>query len=167
MHLMHYASRLIVLLAATIVLGVSCGDRQPATVVSGAKLATENEERAKLQLRQIHPDWYLYRREFGADDWKIASSDGLVKRVQRDTTGKLLWEEDYYYTGRTFSTSEGQQWETLTVHYDYGPRKLLVSYVGQDATTSSLVGRANSLATTTEKLSVVEEILRRWGIPRL
>jgi hypothetical protein len=156
-------------LAAILLLVTSCGNRPAPTVVPSANMKTEDLERSRLGLRQIHADWFQYRTEFGAEDWKLRSSDRwLAKKIQRDTaTGKPLWEEDYYYTGRTFATPEGQQWEEITVHYEYGSRKLLVSYVGQDTATTSAVERANSLPTLNEKLSAVERALEKWGIPRL
>jgi hypothetical protein len=157
------------LLVAILLLVTSCGDRPAPTVVPSANMKTENLERSRLGLRQIHENWFQYRTEFGAEDWKIAASDRwLAKKIQRDTaTGKPLWEEDYYYTGRAFVTPEGQQWEEFTVHYDYGPHKLVVSYVGPDVATTSAVERANSLPTLAEKLSAVERVLEKWGIPRL
>ena len=163
------AGFLTTLLVASLLLVTSCGKDPAATAGPSANMKTESLERSRLGLRQIHTNWFRYRSEFGAEDWKIASSDRwLAKRIQRDTaTGKTIWEEDYYYTGRTFVTPEGQQWEEITVHYEYGPRKLLVSYVGQDAATTSAVEGANSLPTLTEKLSAVERVLEKWGIPRL
>ena len=130
----------------------------------------ENRNRENLGVRTIKAEWYLYRIQFGHEDWKLSSHDRwLAKRVQRDSKEKLLWEEDYYHSGKTFKTANnGTGWESITIHYDYRSQTLEVHYIGKNPALikafEMLKGKAS---TQTEKLSVVDTTLKEWGLSRL
>ena|SRR2546429_7656519 len=161
-----FSDVLLTLMLASLV--VSCGRNPTSSAVPTTKAMAENQKREKLGLRQVKTIWYLYRTEFGAEDWKLKESDNWgSKRIQRDSSGKLLWEEDYYYSGKTFMTDKGQDWEMLTVHFDYGSGAFAVSYVGQDTTMAALLNKVAAHSTATEKLAVADEILKKWGMTRL
>jgi hypothetical protein len=107
------------------------------------KIAQTNELRRQHGVRQIKDDWVFYIRNFGEEVWKDGEG-GSKKVCYDDYSGKhgtsrsheysydydrILWEEDYYYTGRTFpsfDTDAGTTYERLTVHYDYRTRRFTV-----------------------------------------
>ncbi len=113
--------------------GFSCD--HPAKELKPLKeVATTNAAREKSGLRTIEPSWHLYRTEFNAEDWKLSvSSRELAKRVQYDAQGKVIWEEDYYYSGREYHDSDGTGWEHLVLHYDYATAIFMLHYLGTNS----------------------------------
>jgi len=131
-------------------------------------MASENQQRAKLGLRMIPPTWCLYSAEFGEENWKsVPPGAGGDKKSHRDKSGKLLWEEDYYFSGKTFVTEKGRNWEMLTVHYDFGSDSFTVNYMGQDPATAELVAKLGPASSVSEKLLTADNILKKWGKSRL
>ncbi len=55
----------------------------------------------------------------------------------------------------------------ITVHYDYPSKLLTVSYVGLDVSIARLFGGVGPIVTITNNMPVVDETLKKWGIPRL
>lgn len=160
------SSWFLILTAALLYVACNSGSNNNASM--GNNTIAENQERARLGLRLLGTNWCLYRAEFGEEDWKVASSDGwIAKKIHRDSDGKLVWEEDYYYSGRTFVSPKGQDWEMLTVHYDYGSSAITASYIGPNPAITSLFDRHGSGATNAQKVLDIEQILKTWGIPRL
>jgi hypothetical protein len=150
----------------------------PSPASAPASTAAENKQRAALNLRQVKANWYLYGIEFGEEVWKIRSSDPSgAKQIKRDADGGLVWEGDYYYSGATFATIDGTQWEMIQVVYNWvanesggikgAANELSVDYVGQNPAVSALLDTIKPTSTNAEKLSVVDQILKMWGIPRL
>jgi len=130
-------------------------------------MISENQERSRLGLRLLKTNWIAYRVEDGEEDWKMTpSEDWLAKKTHRDSNGKLVWEEDYYYSRRTFTTEKGVNWEMLSVQYDYQKDAIAVFYVGRDSAVESLVDRIG-IAVPSDKLKLVDDIVKRWGISRL
>ncbi len=130
----------------------------------------QNQQREKVGLRTVMPTWHLYRVEFGAEDWKLQASDKWgAKRIQHDSKGNPQWEEDYYYSGKTYKTENGgQDWERITVHYDYGPGILDVHYIGENSAIRAAFESLKSKASSpTEKFLVVDETLKAWGMSRV
>jgi len=128
----------------------------------------ENQQRETMALRLVKPTWHLYRVEFGAEDYKENLQGNLIKRVQRDPKGALAWEEDYYFSGKTFTTFKGQVIsEQLTVHCDYGNAMLEVNYIGEDPTVVELLEKVKNTPSANEKLSIADQILKKWGTSRL
>jgi hypothetical protein len=131
-------------------------------------MSYENATRAKLGLRVIQPSWYLYSVEFDEENWKIVSTGYQAKKLHRDPSGKLLWEQDYYYSGRTFVDFKGgEEWEMLAVDYNYNTRSLAVDYVGQDPPVESLIDKLTPGSTIKEKFSVADQVLKKWSLTRL
>ena len=129
---------------------------------------TENSERGKLSLRPIGPNWQLYRTEFGADDWKIVETGYLSKRVQRDQSGKLQWEEDYYYSGKTFVSINGVKYgEMLTIHYDYPSALFDINYSGEDLVLRDKVKFKGDLLKSKEFFKATDDLLQSWHLSRL
>jgi hypothetical protein len=87
---------------------------------------------------------------------------------------RILWEQDYYYTGRTypsFDTDAGTSWEKLAILYDYRTRRFTVHVTTDD---QKVLALANMLgfhggmgATNQETLEVADKILKKWGKSRL
>jgi hypothetical protein len=151
-------------------IGISCDRQTSLSPGARSKTMAENQQRSILGVRTVKTNWYFYSAEFGEENWKIISSDGWQsKKIHRDANGKLIWEEDYYYTGKTFFTFKGQEvWESLNIHYDYGAVAFEINYSGQDTGILDAVKKLEEPPTTTqEKLSTADEILKRWGMSRL
>lgn len=94
------------------------------------ELNAENELREKVGLRLIKSDWFLYRDIGSQEDWKIHKDGFPAKTVFKDSHGHILADEDYYYSGNEFDDSEGHGWEHITVHYDFGSKKIYLAYTG-------------------------------------
>ena len=128
-----------------------------------------NDDRRQRNLPIIPADWVT---------GNVWSSETLWKSKNRDSTGgtsahtgkkvaysngKRTWEEDYYYSGRTFDGSiidpdSGTVLETMTVHYDYtAPEHPWSCYVVSDRH-----GGLNRIP-----LQDAERILESWGLTRL
>ena len=73
------------------------------------------------------------------------------------TSGSLDSEEDYYYSGRTFTTIDGTSWESVTCRYSYtqpeSPWRCYHIHQGSGLDELSL--------------SAAEELITSWGIQRL
>lgn len=164
-------TRTLITVGVMLVLGptmTSCNSRSTSGPLSNSNMASENEQRVNLGLRVIAPTWCLYRAEFGEEDWKTTSSGASIdKKVHRDKSGKLLWQEDYYFSGKTFVTAKGQDWEMLVVHYDYGSGSFTVNYIGQDPAVAGIVAKLIPTSSASEKLLAADNILKKWGKSRL
>jgi len=150
-------------------MNISCSKRSSnSAAATSEQTLKQNEKRQALSLRQIHSNWHLYRTEFGAEDWKLKPTDRyLAKRVQRDAAGNLKWEEDYYYSGATFITPKGQNWEMLTIHFDYTTQTVDLAYIGQDSAISDVIKKQNGANTELEeRLATADQILKKWGHSR-
>ncbi len=142
-----------------------------------------NATRTKAGIRAIKKEWAFYGREFMAEKWKDGTN--LCKMVQRDKSGALLFEEDYYYSGATFLNAKGDtEWEFLSTHYEYSSNRFSLSYVGTNAAISALfknftltpIGskdqsgwQASAHAGTNDQqtLDVSDKVLAMWGRTRL
>ena len=126
-----------------------------------------NQKRREIGLREIKPEWTLYRTEFGAEDWKWGSgATSFCKRVQRGTnTTEIVWEEDYYYSGANYSDMDGTHWESMTIHYDYPKKLYFVHYLGMNAV---FVKTAEPFRTGTTNIDSAakasESILSHWKL---
>lgn len=142
----------------------SCDRRSPNSVSPSRNSAHENQERVRIGLRQLKPDWFLYSAEFDEENWKITPSDRIAKKLHRDKTSKLVWEEDYYYSGQKFVTEKGQDWELIAVHYDYNSGTLAIHYIGQDSAISEMLDKLDSTSAVNEKLLIADQILKKWAV---
>jgi hypothetical protein len=156
-------------IGAALCASISCQKATTTTGVIPAITLTENSNRTVLGLRLVKTNWLLYDVEFGEEKWKITPDGYEAKKIYRDSDNKIQWEDDYYYTGRTFRHDpDGPQGsEMLTVHYDYIARSLDIRYVGEDSSISGLLTKITPASTISNKLSVADDILSKWGIPRL
>jgi hypothetical protein len=97
--------------------------------------------RKKVGLRPITSDWTLDfagticeeggKQIFFGENWRPGEKRGTAKAVCYTESRELLWEEDYYYSGRNFPSyieDEGTVFEGVTVHYDYQNDWYYVSY---------------------------------------
>ena len=131
----------------------------------GPKFAREqNPDRMKRLLPIIAEDWSNYnkgnnpkcaawRTGFDSDSGKPGHSGKQVLYP----SGSLESEEDYYYSGRTFTTIDGTSWESVTVHYSYTHPDSPWScyYIHQGASGDEL------------SLTAAEAILKSWRLERL
>ncbi len=93
------------------------------TRVAPTDIGATNAVRFKLGIRLVKDSWTFLYRQFGEEVWEDGSSH-LCKKVKRDGQGRIAWEFDNYYSGKTYfhpdpdSSLPGQ--EQLIVHYQYG-----------------------------------------------
>lgn len=104
--------------------------------------------------------------------------------VQRDSRGALLWEQDYYYSGLSYATPKGTDWECLAVNYDYATKRASLDYVGTNAALAALVqtltlapfGPKDQSGQSThsyvdnsnqETFAVADKVLATWNRTRL
>jgi hypothetical protein len=169
-------------LVVCITFGSACSPSSSFSIVPPRDTEQTNEIRSKIGIRPIKKQWVFYGREFQADKWKDGTN--LCKMVQRDRSGALLWEQDYYYSGASFPTTKGTEWEFLSVNYDYIAKQASLDYVGTNVAiailfrnltlapfgprdqsgqhTQSHVGSNDH-----ETFAVADEVLATWSKPRL
>jgi hypothetical protein len=123
-------------LLVCICFGWGCSRSGNFSTVPPKDIEQTNEARAKIGIRAIKGEWTFYGREFQADKWKDGTN--LCKMVQRDRIGALLWEQDYYYSGASYPTAKGTQWEFLSVNYDYSAKQASLDYAGTNAAIATL-----------------------------
>ena len=159
----------VLLFTIGLFLQLSCARPLKTSVGIPSVTMSENTNRATLGLRQVGTNWCLYSSEFGEENWKIDPHGYEAKKIHRDSESKIQWEEDYYYSGKTFHRNPDSPttWEILTVHYDYTTKAVDIEYVGEDPTVSASFSRITPRSTNKEKFDVADEILGRWGSPRL
>ena len=129
-----------------------------------------NELRRSRCLRLIKPDWFLYRVEFGSEDWKVSkSARNLCKRVQYDPkTRATQWEEDYYYSGRTYSDVDGTGWEHVVIHYEYRSGIYHLYYLGTNSSLATVAESLNLGTTNGQVMSrIADDLLQAMGLTRL
>lgn len=124
-----------------------------------------NEVRLQKGIRPIHPEWFFYGRQFGAEDWTDSKEDRYsTKRVQHDESGNHIWEEDHFYSGRSFETVDGTSSEEIVIHYDYVKDIFLIYYIGTNAEYQATFLRLETaISNHVEVDSVVDPILNSWG----
>jgi hypothetical protein len=153
------------LLSVAFSLLFSCG-KMPTTKPSST-LVPENDKRREIGLRLIGPGWKLYSAQFDEENWEAANNGSTAKKLNRNTNGTIVWEEDYYYSGRNFFTRKGENWEFLAIHYDYQRTLLEVKYVGPDTNIVSALQSLGSGAAFAQKVGIADSILKKWGMSRL
>jgi hypothetical protein len=133
-----------------------------------AQAEKDNVARKEIGLRQIQQNWKFSRDQYGSVDWKVPDSHDGGKRVHRGENGAedILWEEDYYYSGRKFKHFKGTIDEKLTVHYEYPTRTISLSYWGTNETYKALVKPFEGGSTKLqEAYAVVQQITSEWKAP--
>jgi hypothetical protein len=171
-----------VCLVAWLALGFGCSPSGGFSTVPPNDTPQSNQTRVQIGLRPIKSDWTFYGREFQAEKWKDGTN--LCKMVQRDSSGALLWEQDYYYSGLSYATPKGTDWEFLAVNYDYAAKQAALDYTGTNAAIAALVQnltlipfgpkdqfgqRTQSRAGSDnqETFAVADKVLAMWNRTRL
>ena len=118
-------------------------------------------------MQAVQPTWFFYRSQFGAEDWKVIESGSIAKTIQRDEKGNLLWEEDYYYSGKTYTDANGGRgWEHIAVRYDYVSKKIKIRYDGIAPGLRDKFPIWDMKTTNERKLEKLDETLKEWGLSR-
>lgn len=161
--------RVIALLCVIVIcLAASCKRITKASTGIPAITMKENGRRAALGLQVVGTNWFLYSSEFGEENWKIDPKGYLAKKIHRDSQNTIQWEEDHYYSGKSFRANpdDPTEWEMLTLHYEYATGILDLRYVGQDVSIITLVTKSAAAPTLSDKLKIADEILKKWGMSR-
>jgi hypothetical protein len=165
---MKYTFIIAGMFVVSILLG--CHNKHTGSVASPiADSFRDNAKRKRVGISEIETNWFLYRREFGAEDWKETSESKFPrKRIQRDKENILHWEEDYYYSGRTYITENGGiSHESITMHYDYRTLQMSIHYIGPDAVLRNEFSQANlPQADEQKRLLLLNSTLSTWGFPK-
>lgn len=146
--------------------GLGCGDsaKPLPKAVEVAAVKQENVARSSIGIRLIQDDWVLYRSEFNADDWRAKPLDGYTtKRVFRSPAGSVSEEEDYYYSGATFTNRDGIWSEFITVNYNYGSGQIRVLYTGTNRGVEARLAQfENCTPKVQETMLVVGGLVKNW-----
>jgi hypothetical protein len=122
-------------------------------------------------LRLVEPEWMLLHNDGIHVVWGYPQSKGAghAKQVKMQH-GVPSWEEDYYYTGRSFPSSDGDatSFEQLTLHYDYGTKLCGIRLVTDDP---ALFRKVSDEAEEKglplkDALSLRHAILSAWSLKR-
>jgi len=160
----------------------SCNeDPDPGLVgPTASEIKKTNAVRKQLGLREINDTWKFYyrKRKFPVDIWKEGAYECKTIVYWDDTYENIRWEDDYYYTGKTFLIDpalpeEGTTWEMFTIHYDYDDGVFRINYVGINSEILITLEKLN-LSTVgyhsesnTETLKIADQILDLLGFSRL
>ncbi len=127
-------------------------------------VAQNNLARSVIGLRLVQDNWVLYRSESDFDDWKAtASDDHLSKRVFKGSGGGIVEEEDFIYSGRKFTDSDGTWSEFVTVNYRYESKQVRVLYTGTNQSIkATLAPFENHSDKVKEALAAVEAVVKIW-----
>jgi len=125
----------------------------------------QNIFRAEKGIRAIDEDWYFYGNEFNAQKWKVNIDDPGGKTVQMSSGGEIQYEEDYYYSGSSYTTINGKFLENLVIHYDYLKDQFDIVYLGNDPKVLSVLNEVEDGEEGV--LDVADRILSKWEISRL
>ncbi|MHC4153822.1 MAG: hypothetical protein ACYST6_02685 [Planctomycetota bacterium] len=168
------------------------------------KIEETNKVRDKYGIRRIKGSWTFYGREFGVEKWKdgkftcktvCCDDKDRRPRVKNRATEEssrgysyetILYETDYYYTGRTYlghDSDAGPSSEVLTVTYDYSQKRFGLLVVTDNKQIEALVKSLKDMLTRPERygpvvlgymartnaetLLVADRILEIWGLRRL
>jgi hypothetical protein len=162
---------------------------------SAERIAQTNEVRRKLGLREIKDNWTFEGRKLvkelrlretkddptftGVERWKDNKGDGCKSIKYDDKYEEIVWEIDYYYSGRSFQKApndDGPCKEFLALSYNYRTRHYSVFVASDDEEILSMVdewkdvpqsAEWNMEERNAETLRVIEKILRMWGVQRL
>jgi hypothetical protein len=125
----------------------------------------QNIFRIEKGIRSISKDWYFYGNEFNAQKWKINFNKPGGKTVQFDSEGEIQYEEDYYYSGNSYTTIDGDFLENLIIHYAYKKDNFDIRYMGDDPDIISILNEINYKKGM--MFEVADKILDKWKISRL
>src|SRR6188768_599236 len=98
------------------------GPSTPAEEAAGtARGYRDNPLRKAIGMREIGPGWKCFRSIQGKDEWIIDKrSEASDKWVVYDgSRTRLLEETDRWFSGRKFTTVDGESDEMLRLSYDY------------------------------------------------
>lgn len=126
-----------------------------------------NPLRSRVGLRQIGQTWICFRSNHGKDEWLINPNDRSAdKCVQYDLQGKLLWENDSYFSGHSIWIDGQTVQEQILIHYDYIRKNVEIWYIGNDPTVDGLVDTSSG-ALNVDVFAAADKILKFWGTSRL
>ncbi len=167
-----FARRNILVLFLLAVSAGGCGP--PVDMTPPTDIASTNAVRRSIGIREVKPEWeYDGRSKWNEQKWG-APGGGLRKIATRDDeTDKIVWEQDYYLSGKSFPDPEGGTLsETLTVRYDYRSSMVALAYSGEDPAAEKLIATLTLREphshfdrgkTNAETLAIAIEILKMWN----
>ena len=155
-----------------------CMKRQPYLEHPVSDVEKTNVVRKELGIREIKDDWEFYTHQFNTDIWKL--NDSICKTVAlSDDSVKILWEEDIYCSGRTWTDYHGKQSEYMGLIYHYSDKAFYIYYTGNNPDLKALIDKLEGVnwgipghygykAETNEKtMETADKILSTLGLKRL
>lgn len=161
----------IVLILISLIIFLGCERQSPYKKQPVIDVAKTNEIRKQLGIREIKNEWEFYVHQFGFDKWRDNYECKVVKL--NEELDRILWEQDYYYTGVTWTDYEGTHWEFLTITYEYTSKLFSIYYIGQQTKLNSLQEGLERIEygfksdTNEDTLKIADEMLKELGLTRL
>ena len=124
--------------------------------------------RNKAGLRAVSPAWRITSQDRNYVSWGYPGG-GRAKQVHFDSK-HVIWEEDYYHTGRQYPSLDGEDtsFEMLTLHYDYETGFCAVRVVTDNITLDTAVeGTASETGIELSRaFELADSILSVWKMKR-
>ena len=135
-------------------------------------LAKLKHDREIVGLRPVGLDWTLERVTTKYIRWSYAHAfmkNGELAKVTEYRLDEPVWEEDYYYSGRSFPAADGDgatMKEQLTIHFDYKANLCAVRLISDDKSLMNLVhGQLEQTGLAiSDAMPVAQVIMRKWGL---
>lgn len=104
-----------------------------------ARSISMNDLRKEIGLFPIGDNWSLYRFSKECDDWVVKRGSGNAKRVFFDSDDHPTHEQDYLYSGNTFTRDHESSSENVTMTYNFNTKLVELIYSGADKRAEQIV----------------------------
>lgn len=129
------------------VLVAGCNPQAPSSTQMPPKPASQpigrtlNPLRRELGLIPIGDNWVLYKSNTNEEHWVVRKGSPSGKTVFKDSSGKVIKEEDHYYSGVRFTDRHEYGSEFISAIYDYQTKQIALGYSGTNKTAEAVVSR--------------------------
>ncbi|WP_397384448.1 hypothetical protein [Prosthecobacter sp.] len=98
--------------------------------------------RKEVGMRPVDPSWRMVLHSNSQIDWLYSDErGGGLAKITNFHSSWPVWEEDYYHTGRSFRSADGDaiDFEQITVHYDFSSHLCAVRAITDRAEVESMI----------------------------
>jgi len=134
-----------------VIVGCSCDNKKDPGLIgpSSLEIQKSNAVRRELGIREIKDTWRFYYRKVTEETWNNGAYQCKKVAYWDNSYSKTKWEEDYYYTGKTFLSIPGDPGERISrelfyVHYGYGDKTFSINYMGLNASILTMLQKLES-----------------------